>query len=188
MLSKLKKMWTAQKEQWRYKCVPLVVAFTIPSVGLGADIRDCRLDSLTFLNSDQSSYVGEQFKVERVGETWSYWCDDNDGISVKTDTLIENAYCQGPFGSLLLEGTFDGTPNEMTVIWSVASALPCCEWYAYPTSQIHMSTGLLSDVDWFPKGAAPTLGRVAQAALIETSRYSPLTLQLLPLVCDHDLP
>ena len=165
-----------------------LVVGTIPSAGFGADIRDCRLDALTFFNFDENSYVVEQFKVEKVGETWSYWCDASEGISVKTDNPIENAYCRGPFGDLLLEGNFDGTPNKMTVIWSVIPALPCCGWSAYPTSQIHMSTGLLSDVEWFPKGTAPTLGSRFSTALIKTSRYSPVTLQLLPLVCDHDLP
>lgn len=165
----------------------LVVGFTIPSVGFGADMRDCKLDALTFFDSWVD---GAQFKVERVGETRVYWCVDSDGIGTKTKNPTENANCRGPFGDLLLEGTFDGSPNEMTVIWSVIDGVPCCGWNAYSTNQIHnhISSDLLSDVEWFPKGTAPTLGSKVPTALIETSRYSPVTLQLLPLVCDHDLP
>ncbi len=177
----------AQHSFLNFVSAALIVG-VIPSEGFGADIRDCRLDSLTFFNTDESSYIGERFKVERVGETQVFWCVDNEGISTKTTNPTEIENCQGPFGDLLLEGTFDGTPSEMTVIWSVIAGVPCCAWDAYPTSQVHISTGLLSDVGWFPKGTAPTMGSRVPTALIETSRYSPVTLQLLPLVCDHDLP
>ena len=160
----------------------LAVGSTIPSVGFGADMRDCKLDALTFFDP----WVGRgQFTVERVGETLSFWCVDGDGIGAKTKKPTDAANCRGPFGDLLLEGSFDRSPNEMTVIWSVIAGVPCCGWEAYPTSQVPARH--LSDVEWFPKGTAPALGSLP-SVLIEAGEYGPITIQLLPLDCKHDLP
>jgi hypothetical protein len=84
------------------------------------DIRDCRLDLVTFVEP----WAGASFAVKRVGTRHTWLCPEG-----KT---AEGGGCDGPFGDLVLEGVFtpsNGTPpRTMTATRTVLKALPCCSW------------------------------------------------------------
>lgn len=98
----------------------LIGAVASPAHSATIDIRDCRLDTVIFVDP----WADGTFAVKRVGNNHVYACPDG----VKPP----NIDCDGPYGDLVLEGEYrryeSSEPETISAIWSVAKALPCCGW------------------------------------------------------------
>jgi hypothetical protein len=162
-------------------------AIAIPTLGFAADMRDCRLDALTFVDPWGGD---DRFVVTRVGTVRAYLCFDENGAMVDTDVPRVGADCQGPYGDLVLEGRYEGWSDEllpgMTAIWHESPAAPCCGWDVYPTSEAPADR--LEKVTWFAADSAPVLGTIPTATIEVESGEPILVNPLIALVCAHSLP
>ena len=169
------------------QAVLCAAAFAFPAVGSAADMRDCRLDALTFVDPWGGD---DRFTVTRVGTARAYLCFDDNGAMVETAKPKEGADCQGPYGDLVLEGRYEGWSDElllgMTAIWYEKPAAPCCGWDVFPTTEA--PTERLAKVTWFTKGSVPVLGTFPTAAIEVENGETILINPLIALVCAHSLP
>jgi hypothetical protein len=162
-------------------------AFALPAAGLAADLRDCRLDALGFVDPWGGD---DRFFVERVGAFQVWLCFDAKGEMTQVEQPKEGADCQGPYGDLVLEGRYEGWSDEllpgMTAIWSVQPAAPCCGWEVFPSAAAPAER--LARVTWYAPGAAPVLGTIPTASITQEYGEQHLVNPLVALICAHPLP
>ncbi|MCP5037973.1 MAG: hypothetical protein GY945_10280 [Rhodobacteraceae bacterium] len=170
----------------RAAAICLICTALTPAGLQGADMRDCRLDALSFVDP----WGGAVFQVERVGEAMDYYCGEGQGELVVTKDPTEASACRGPYGDLMLEGSYKGSPDDdarkVTAIWSVIWGSPCCGWEAYETTRVPAQR--LAKINWYPKGTAPPLGTQPYASIDEVYGENPFFNPLIALACAHDLP
>ncbi|MCB1390800.1 MAG: hypothetical protein KDK12_16925 [Rhodobacteraceae bacterium] len=158
--------------------VLLAAALALPAAEplWAADMRDCRLDALSFIDP----WGGERFDVERVGERRQFWCDDHWVPYEQGD----RQRCSGPFGELLLSGRFDH--GEVAVmVYSVSASAPCCVWDLYSPEEAQQR---FPDIPWYPPGEAPLLRSRGFASIESQWGSIPGHNPLIALACAHSLP
>ena len=102
-----------------------VAALAVAASGVGAhaqaiDIRNCPLDTLTFVDP----WAGGSFIVKKVGTDYTFICPE--GFQPPDEM------CSGPYGYLVLQGVHQdsssASPVQKTAIYSVIKGVPCCDW------------------------------------------------------------
>lgn len=97
----------------------LVIATVAPASTV-IDIRDCRLDTVVFVDP----WADGEFAVNRVGTDYTWQCPD--GVTPP------DVNCMGPYGDLVLEGMYrqyqSSEPELMSAVWTVIKGVPCCGW------------------------------------------------------------
>lgn len=132
------------------------ISAILGSVANGAafDLRECPLDKLTFVDP----WVGDSFKVDRVGIDYTYRCGDE-----YVDEPIEGQACV-QFGRTALEGDLrdaDGVEKyHMLSIWYVETANPCCGWV-----QEWLTPESVAAYDWVEGADVPLLGQMPFASI-----------------------
>jgi len=175
------------KPIWTFRVMTIALSAIAPLMSNAADMRDCRLDALSFVDAWGD---GGTFTVDRVGDTRAFLCLDDKGDYVKTQAPAEGADCLGRYGNVILEGSFAGWADDlvpdMTAIWSERPAAPCCGWEVFPTAEVPPDR--LDEVTWFAEGNAPTLRTIPTAAIEVIADSNPFVNPLIALICDHPLP
>lgn len=165
----------------------LVVSHAAPMIAQAGDMRDCRLDALSFVDPWGD---GGTFTVERVGDARAFLCYEATGDIVRMHNPAEGEDCLGRYGDLIFEGSFVGWADEllpgMTAIWSESPAAPCCGWEVFPSAEVPPER--LADVIWFDEANAPVLGTIPTAMIEVTTDDTPFVNPLIALICDHPLP
>lgn len=141
----------------RATAVLTLLLFSIASMASGRDIdiRDCPLDTVTFVDP----WAGGTFTVSEVGTRHEYLCNGTYTKEARADET-----CRGPFGDLILVGDLrayeDSEPIPAAAIWSVVRAAPCCGW------RIEAADGLNSEgVKWLGQREVPTLRELPFASV-----------------------
>lgn len=98
----------------------LLLTATAEAAEQRLDIRDCPLDTVVFVDP----WAGGMFSVARVGTEYRWLCDEGK--------VMPDPSCVGPYGNLVLEGTYRKYQNEptepMTATYTIENAVPCCGW------------------------------------------------------------
>jgi len=148
----------------------------VATAAASADMRTCRLDALSFVDP----WTGSRFDVERVGESRYFVCES--GL-VESSEIESPPNCQGPYGSLFLEGQYDDGVHAVAH-WYVIPAAPCCGWEVTAPGEINSTGG---DVHWYAPGSAPLLGNRGFASIETTVGSMAVSNPLIALICAHSL-
>jgi hypothetical protein len=156
---------------FRYAAVLAVIAS--PAASATIDIRDCPLDTLVFVDP----WVGEStFTVARVGANREWQC--KEGVTPPDDS------CRGPYGDLVLEGTYrqyeSSEPQTMSAVWSVIDGVPCCDWNVEEGTA---SAAAASGFTWFGKDDAPRLKDMPWLS-IDSNDYEDFGNPLFAATCE----
>lgn len=158
----------------------LPIAVTLAGPAVAADMRDCPMDALTFIDP----WFEERFEVNAVGADERLMCD---GEFIPAAAAANPDSCDGPFGYTFLFGHFSSAapfaadtpddPKAALAVWSVLPAAPCCDWELFPVNAFpadHWQGAVLST-----PGNAPTLRSIGTATI--ESAYGQLA-DIAPLV------
>lgn len=129
----------------------LALALAVPAMAGTVDMRDCRLDTVTFIDA----VIGGAFTVERVGRNVNYLCKDGARTEIGADDI-----CAGPFGDLVLAGKLSEpgeTPRSIFAVWRMEKAAPCCGWRILE-EQAGSKLAALRGFRWLDGARAPRLG------------------------------
>ena len=150
----------------------LVLCLSIFSAGLSAasdrgrsiDMRKCPLDTITFVDP----WAGSTFEVTKVGADYTYDCPS--GMKPSPPATEER---KGPFGDLILEGTYteDAGKQTMFAIYKSIEGSPCCGWSSLNGKEDSILSGR-KNFKWFSQKDMPRLGEF-QFASIDPDQATP---------------
>ncbi|KUF10915.1 hypothetical protein [Pseudoponticoccus marisrubri] len=153
----------------------------LPVCGQAADLRECRLDALSFVDP----WGGARFDVRRVGTYAFLLCPE--GVRPDQPGPVPSE-CRGRFGSIVLDGQLkdrdDGPGERLLAEYYTMPAAPCCGWELFRPGD---KPALEADLTWYAPGSAPVLGTQPFAS-IESGDYTEISVNPLhALVCAHAL-
>lgn len=127
--------------------------------GPGFDLRECPIGLVKFYEPWSKS----EFSVSRAGANYYYLCDKSGEQSV----ALPGEECSR-FGDLALVGTLKsgwGEPErDLTAIWSVAKASPCCGWTITETGKPETENNIVG-IQWMDLSKTEKLGSFGFASI-----------------------
>ncbi|MGE3625306.1 MAG: hypothetical protein AB7G34_02920 [Hyphomicrobiales bacterium] len=126
------------------------------------DMRKCPLDTVTFINP----WSGSAFEVEKVATDHFWLCP---GGKKKEVAGAGKAECGGPYGDLILRGTYrdngEGTGGRtVNFIYTVIKGAPCCGWSLSEQGELELSSGK-HNFRWRTARDMPRLGDYPVASI-----------------------
>lgn len=121
------------------------------------DMRTCPLDAVTFTDP----WAGESFEVAKVGTNYQYDCPSGMKPSPPA-----NEECRGPYGDLILEGTYTRDTEKQTAyaIYTTIPGVPCCGW-STTNKKEDLVRATQKNFHWFSSKDMPQLGKYPFASI-----------------------
>lgn len=167
------------KSAFAYSIHGLITLVFFSGQASAFDMRECRLDSITFVDP----WSNATFKPDRVGLDVHYSCGSNEE-SVRSPDSLEN--CRGPYGDVFLQGTFheNGQASQFLAVYSYhKGTAPCCGWSVFASGE---NIELENRATWLSSGSAPRLGEWPFASIANTWGSQGSLDGLVALICDPD--
>ena len=130
--------------------LPCLIAALAAGDASAYDLGTCPMDALKFVHPESKA----QFRPDRVGTDLYFACGVEEEI---TKEPANPADCLGPYGDIMLEGTFNGNGHEdrLIAVYSLhKGTVPCCGWSVFGADE---NAKLEERTDWLRLGAAPKL-------------------------------